>query len=70
MYPGEELVCLGGDENDQVASRRQNKTDLTTRKINVPLASVENVDYICWPSETSSGPGRCTGSFSPVKSTG
>ena len=39
-------MCSGGDENHQVASRKQNKSDLTTRKICIPLVPVEYVDYI------------------------
>ena len=52
-------MCSGADEN-QVASRKQNKTDLATRKISVPVVPVEYVDNIYWLSETSSGLGRCT----------
>ena len=29
IYPGGERVCSEGDENHQVASRKQNKSDLT-----------------------------------------
>ena len=35
-------MCSGGDENHQVASRKQNH--LTTRAICVPLVPVEYVD--------------------------
>ena len=48
IYPGEERVCSGGDDNLHVASGKQNKTDLATRKICAPLAPVEYVDYIYW----------------------
>ena len=57
-------MCSGGDGNHQATSRKQNKTDLTTWKICVPLVPVEYVDYIYWLSETSSGPARCTASCS------
>ena len=42
-------MCSEGDENHQVASRKQNKSDLTTGKICVPLVPVEYVDYIGFP---------------------
>ena len=44
-------MCSEGDENHQVACRKQNKPDLTTGKICVPLVPVEYVDYIYWLSE-------------------
>ena len=49
---GEELVCLRGDENHQTTSRKQNISDLTTRKICVPLVPVKYVNYIDGLSET------------------
>ena len=62
------MCASGGDENHQVASRKQNETDITTRKTCVPLVPVEYVDFSYWLSETSSGPGRCTASSSLVES--